>query len=200
MRVVRKISPLLESSKLRHAPVVIRVVDFTEAAAKEFAVDMARAHETGQPVIPIIIDSYGGQVYSLMAMISEIRHAELPIATIIEGKAMSCGAILSTFGTKGMRYMDPDATLMIHDVSSFAWGKVEEFKASAAEVERLNQKVYRMMAANCGKPSDYFLKLVYEKKHADWYLDAKEAVKHGIVNHVRVPKLEVETTVTFALR
>ena len=54
--------------------------------------------------------------------------------------------------------MDPDATMMIHDVSSMGWGKVEEIKADAAETERLNQKLYKMMAENCGHPPDYFFR------------------------------------------
>ena len=70
-------------------PVVIRVRKFTEDSAKEFSELMCKAQNTGQPVIPVIIDSYGGQVYSLMSMISDIRHATLPVATIIQGKAMS---------------------------------------------------------------------------------------------------------------
>ena len=53
---------------------------------------------------------------------------------------MSCGAILFSFGVDGMRYMDPDATVMIHDVSSMGWGKVEEIKADAKEVERLKSE------------------------------------------------------------
>jgi ATP-dependent protease ClpP protease subunit len=52
--------------------------------------------------------------------------------------------------------MDPDATVMIHDVSSMGWGKVEEIKADAKEVERLNQKVYKMMAKNCGHDEELF--------------------------------------------
>ena len=67
-----------------------------------------------------------------MAMISAIKHSELPVSTIVEGKAMSCGAILFSFGEQGLRFMDPDATLMIHDVSSMEYGKVEEIKASAS--------------------------------------------------------------------
>ena len=45
-----------------------------------------------------------------------------------------------------------------HDVASFAFGKVEELKADARESDRLNKKLYTMMARNCGKPDDYFLK------------------------------------------
>ena len=51
-----------------------------------------------------------------MTMISAIKNSEIPVATIVEGKAMSCGAVLLTFGEDGMRFADPDATVMIHDV------------------------------------------------------------------------------------
>jgi ATP-dependent Clp protease protease subunit len=112
---------------------------------------------------------------------------------------MSCGAILFSFGAEGMRYMDPDATLMIHDVSSFAMGKVEELKADAREADRLNKKVYEMMARNCGKPSDYFLKLVHEKGHADWYLDAQEAKGHNLVNELRLPTLTCKIELQYIL-
>jgi ATP-dependent Clp protease protease subunit len=130
-----------------------------------------------------------------MAMISAIKHAELPVATIIEGKAMSCGAILFSFGTQGYRFMDPDATLMIHDVSSMDMGKVEELKAGALEADRLNTIVYHMMAQNCGKKDDYFLKIVDKKKHADWFLNAAETKKHGLANHLRIPKISIKISV-----
>jgi ATP-dependent Clp protease protease subunit len=126
-----------------------------------------------------------------MTMIAAIRNAELPVATIVEGKAMSCGAILFSFGAEGLRFMDPDATVMIHDVSSMAWGKIEELKSSVSEAERLNQKIYTMMARNCGKKDDYFLKLVEKKKQADWFLDAEEAKTHGLANQLRLPNLRI---------
>ena len=197
MKIFFKKSNLLKESELYRYPITIRVDEFTPKGAKEFASKMEAAHNTGQPVIPIVVDSYGGQVYSLMAMIAQIQNADKPVATIIEGKAMSCGAILSTFGEKGMRYMDPNATVMIHDVSSMGRGKVEEIKADAKETERLNKIVYEMMAKNCGKKKNYFLDLVHEKSHADWYLDANECLEHNIVQHLTLPKLEVTVDVNF---
>jgi len=198
MNVIRYFSPLLKEPKLiDDLPVVIRVRKFDEAAAKTFSDTMANAQNTGQPIVPVIIDSYGGQVYSLMSMISDIKHSRIPVATITQGKAMSCGAILFSFGTEGHRYMDPDATMMIHDVSSMGWGKVEELKADAEETERLNQKVYRMMAKNCGQKEDHFLNIVHDKSHADWYLDAKECRKHNMANHLHIPELKIKAAVTF---
>ena len=195
MKWTTKISSLVKEFELRKNPVIITVNKFDEKSAKEFQQQVSLAHNTGQQVIPVVIDSYGGQVYSLMSMISAIKHAEIPIATIVEGKAMSCGAILFSFGEQGLRFMDPDATVMIHDVSSMEHGKVEEIKASADETERLNQKVYTMMARNCGKKDDYFLKKVHAKGHADWFLDASECKKHGLANQLRIPKLSISVSV-----
>jgi ATP-dependent Clp protease protease subunit len=199
MKWTSEISSLIKEVELRKNPVIIRVNKFDEKAAKDFQDQMSIAHNTGQKVIPVVIDSYGGQVYSLMSMISAIKHSEIPVATIVEGKAMSCGAVLFTFGEEGLRFMDPHATVMIHDVSSMELGKVEELKASAAEADRLNDKIYTMMARNCGKKDDYFLKIVDKKKHADWFLDAVEAKKHGIANQIRVPKLEIGIDVKIEL-
>ena len=189
MRWKFKQSPLIKEIELHNTAVIVRVNKFDEDSAKEFSNKVAMAHNTGQTVIPVVIDSYGGQVLS---MISAIKHAELPIATIIEGKAMSCGALLFSFGEEGLRFMDPDATVMIHDVASGQHGKVEEVKASAAESERLNQKVYTMMARNCGKK-------VHEKGHADWFLDANECKKIGLANQLRVPTLNISIDVNIDL-
>jgi ATP-dependent Clp protease, protease subunit len=199
MKYTFNASPLLKEYELRRNPVIIRVNKFDEESANKFVSEMATAHNTGQKVIPIILDSFGGSCYSLMTMIAAIKDAELPVATIVEGKAMSCGAILFSFGQEGLRFMDPNATLMIHDVSSGDWGKIEELKASVGEAERLNQKVYTMMARNCGKKDDYFLKLVEKKKQADWFLDAEEAVKHNLANQVRLPSMRISIDVNIEM-
>jgi ATP-dependent Clp protease protease subunit len=195
MHYTTEVSSLIREVELKHSPIIIRVNKFDEDSAKDFSMKMAMAHNTGQKVIPVVIDSYGGQVYALMTMISAIKHSELPIATIVEGKAMSCGAVLLTFGEQGMRFADPDATVMIHDVSSGAFGKIEEMKADVKEAERLDEKIYTMMARNCGKKDDYFKKKIFGKKHADWFMDAAEAKRHGIVNNVRVPKFNIGVSV-----
>jgi|TARA_R110002020_G_scaffold345392_1_gene559385 ATP-dependent Clp protease protease subunit len=202
MNIIYTPSPLLKEVKFRSEslPVIIRVNKFDEKAAEDFSKAVARAQNTGQPVLPIIIDSYGGQVYSLMSMISDIQYSRIPVATIVQGKAMSCGAILFSFGTEGRRYMDPDATVMIHDVSSMGWGKVEEIKTNAQEVERLNQKVYKMMAQNCGHDENYFLDIVHEKGHADWFLDAKECRRHKLANKLRIPEMKIGVKVQFEFK
>ena len=198
MHILKTFSPLLkERALIDDLPIVARINKFDEPTAKAFSSVVSKAQNTGQPVLPVIIDSYGGQVYSLMSMISNIKNSRIPVATIIEGKAMSCGAILFSFGQEGMRFVDPDATVMIHEVSSMSWGKVEEIKVSAEETDRLNKKIFEMMAENCGHHKDYFLDIVHDKGHADWFLDPNECLKHNLANHIHIPELKIETRVSF---
>ena len=199
MFVKKTISNQLKDAEIRKDPVIIRVNSFDEESAAKFIRQVGEAHNTGQPIIPIVIDSYGGQVYSLMAMISAIKNSELPVATIVEGKAMSCGALLFSFGTEGHRYMDPYATVMIHDVSAGAIGKIEELKANSEEANRLNEQVFKMMAQNIGKSDKYFLKRIHEKGHADWYLPPEECKKINLANHLRVPVLNIKINVEMEL-
>ena len=199
MHYITEISDKIKDIELRQNPVIITVNDFTEESAQNFHAEMCLAHNSGQKVIPVEIDSYGGQVYALMSMIGAIKNARLPVATIVQGKAMSCGAILASFGSDGLRFMDKDATLMIHDVSSYAVGKIEELKADAREAERLNTKVYTMMARNCGKPDDYFTKIIHDKGHSDWFLEAEEAKEHKLIDHIRIPEMIIKVSVDIDL-
>ena len=195
MKIIRNLSKLLKDTDLKKEPVVVHVNKFDDDAVKKFNQEMSDAHNTGQKIIPIVINSPGGHVYSLMSMIDTIKSAELPVATISMGKSMSCGAILLTFGTEGYRFAAPNSTVMIHDVSSGTMGKIEELKTDVKEAERLGNIVFKMMAQNCGKPDDYFKNLIHEIGHADLYINAEDAKKHGIVNHIRVPKFIVNVSV-----
>lgn len=199
IRTSYNIDSCLDDYDVRIEPKVIWVTKFDEDSAKQFAMDMNQAHNTGQAIIPVIVDSYGGEVYSLLSMISEINAAELPVATIVKGKAMSCGSFLAAAGTAGYRYCDPEATYMIHEVSSMAWGKTEEVKSDAAETDRLNNRVFKILDQKCGQSAGYFLDMVHQKKHADWYLSAMAAKRQKLVDHIKLPKLNVKISVDWEL-
>ena len=189
MNVITRVSPLIKECELRLPPIVIRVNKFNEESAKEFSQQMSMAQSTGQTVVPVIIDSYGGQVYALMTMIDAIISSRIPVATICEGKAMSCGAVLLTCGKEGMRYAGQHSTIMIHEVASGGVGKIEEIKADVKEAERLNEKIFKIMANNIGKDANFFVDEIHNKKHADWFLDQDEAKEMNIVNHIRIPEM-----------
>ncbi len=185
---IRKIEDLID------LPQTVTVNKFTEDSAKTFRDDFQKAEVTGQKIIPIIIDSYGGEIYSLLSMIDVIKASKLPVATIVTGKAMSCGSILFSCGVEGYRFIGTNATVMIHEVSNCTYGKLKEIQVDVKEAERLNTLIFKILANNIGKEDDYFSKIIHDKNHADWYLDAKECQVLNLANHIRLPSFKVEIT------
>jgi len=173
-------------------PVTLYVNSFNEEAVVKFKKDMELAQNTGQEVIPIVIDSYGGHVYSLLAMIDIIEQCPRTVATIGLGKMMSCGSVLLSCGEEGYRFAPSNSTVMIHDVSSWTAGKNEEIQSSAAQTDKLNKKIFEIMAVNCGHEKSYFLNKLFQKHHAEWYLSAKEAKKENIIQHIKIPSFNIE--------
>ena len=182
------------------APLTIYVNEFDEESVAKFKKDMEAAQNTGQDVIPIVIDSYGGYVYSLLAMIDIIQQCPTTVATIGLGKMMSCGSVLLTCGCEGYRYASPNSTVMIHDVSSWAGGKNEEIQSSAAQTNKLKKKIFEIMAKNCGHEKSYFLDKLFQKHHAEWYLSSAEAKKENIIQNIKVPSfnIDIKVDVTWA--
>ena len=173
-------------------PVIIRVNEFDEEDLEKFEKNLDEAHATGQPVIPIVIDSFGGSSYGCLGFIAAIESCVVPVATILTSKAMSAGAILFSFGTEGYRFMHPHASVMIHDVGAGTFVKVEEIKADAKHIDELNNSIYKRMSKQLGHPQEYIGDLIRENKHADWFLTSKECKKHNIANHLKIPKFEIE--------
>lgn len=192
------VDPLIKvkTCELLTEPVIVCVQKFDNEGVMKFRQEMENAHQTGQPIIPIIIDSYGGSVYGCLDMVSLVKNSKLPVHTVLTGKAMSAGAILFGMGQK--RYMAEHATIMLHDASSVVWGKNEEVKADAKELDRLNKLIFGLLSENCGQKSDYFLKHLHEKGHADWYLNSKESKKHKLCTDIGIPELKVEVKVVYS--
>lgn len=193
------VDPRLATVPQKHLrPVVIRVQDFDEADVLAFTKQVSRALETGQPVLPIVVDSYGGEAYGVLGMLSVLDQCPLPVITLCESKAMSAGALLFALGEE--RYVAPTATLMIHDIATHHDGKLEDIKADAEETGRLQEILYRRIAQTCGKPATYFLDLIDAAKHADRYFSAQDAKKHGLATHIGLPSFHTVASVTHTLR
>jgi ATP-dependent Clp protease protease subunit len=199
VKTIVKIDPLLNFEDLEEnlkLPVVIRVNDFDDENVNQFEEEMSEAHQTGQPIIPIVIHSGGGNVYGLLSMMSAIDHSKLPVATILAGTAMSAAAVLFAYGDIGHRYMDPHAYIMLHEAWEEANGKVEDLKADVKHLERLNSRVYKRLAQHIGfKEEDHLLKLLHKKRRVDHYLDAEEAKRHHLTDHLYIPSFNVEVKV-----
>lgn len=145
-----------------------------------------------QPIIPIIIDCYGGEVYSLFGMISIIRGSEKQICTMVDSKAMSAAAILLSCGSKGLRFAGEYAHIMVHEVLTGSGNtKVSDVNIDTNHALSMNKQIFSILDKNCNKGNGYFSKLITSNKNSNLYLTAKEAKKHGIVDHIDTPRLGI---------
>lgn len=175
------------------------VVNAFEAyTLSKFMEDCSNALKTGQQFLPVVIDSYGGSVHTLLAMVDFLESVEVPVITVSQGKSMSAGAVLFSCGEE--RYISKTSTIMIHEVSSACWGKNVEFQNSAKETERLNDLIFSMMDKNTGKPERYWKNLIHENGHADLFLTASDAIKHGLATCIGIPYIETSIEVKKKIR
>lgn len=170
-------------------PVVARVNDFSEDGHSSLSDAINSAITARQPVLLVEIDSYGGDAYSVMAMVDLLDAAKrmMTVCTYTSGKAMSCGSLLLASGTRGYRFAGPHATVMIHRISASISGDEAMVSAHSRETSRVNKQFFGLMDRLAGKKTSYFERQLKMKAGADWYLSPKDAKRHGLVDHIRTP-------------
>lgn len=168
----------------------VYVTAFDDAAVKDFYINVSKLESNPEvKIIPIIINSYGGQVYSLLAMLDILSGVTKPICTVAIGKAMSCGSVLLAAGTPGYRYVAENAHVMIHEVSSGTWGKTTEVKEDVKNTAKLNDILLTKLAQLCGKKDKkFFHKEIKKRTNLDWFLNDKECKKLGLVDVIGMPR------------
>jgi len=174
----------------------IWVHEFNEKSARRFRQDVmeAAAVDADKPLI-INIDSYGGSVDALALMIETIDEvrATHKFITVCRGKAMSCGAILLSYGD--IRYCGESSRTLVHNVSSVARGDVYEILADSAETERLNRRFNGLLARCCNMTYDELQKKIRAATNGkEICMDAEESMEFGLVDQVGLPMLISETT------
>jgi ATP-dependent Clp protease protease subunit len=170
-------------------PRSVWVTDFNTDSIRKFYDDFVDIE--ADPIIeivPIFINSYGGQVYSLIAKRDLIKSSNKPVATICLGKAMSCGASLLAAGTKGLRFASPDSRILIHQISSMTLGKASDIKEDAAQIQALNEMMLKNLSEDTGMSVGKLKREIKNRDNADWTLSAEEAKKWGLIDHIGVPR------------
>lgn len=130
--------------------------------------------------IKFYINSPGGSVYAGLAIYDTMQHLKCDIATYGMGLQASMGAFLLSSGTKGKRYLLPNATVMIHQPSGGSQGKISDIEIDFKEGLRVKKRLTEILAKNCGKTVEQ----VEKDQDRDYWMSAEEAKKYGLVDEV----------------
>lgn len=101
--------------------------------------------------IYLYINSPGESVTAGMAIYDTMKHVKCDVSTIGMGLAASMGAFLLSGGTKGKRFIMPNAEVMIHQPSGGAKGQATEILIVAKNIERTRERLNRILSENTGR-------------------------------------------------
>jgi ATP-dependent Clp protease protease subunit len=130
--------------------------------------------------INMYINSPGGVIYAGLAIYDTMQMISNPISTVAVGVTASFGTVLLTAGTKGLRYALPNATIHMHQPLGGAQGQATDIEIQAKQILRLKSLLLGIMAKHTGQP----LEVIERDSDRDYYLEAKQAVEYGLVDHV----------------
>lgn len=130
--------------------------------------------------IQMYINSPGGSIYAGTAIRDVMNFIKPEIVTIGMGICASMGSILLTSGTKGKRFLLPDARVMIHQASAGASGTVTQIEDSYKETRALNERMIDILTESSGKPREK----VAQDCLRDFFMSGEEAVEYGLVDRI----------------
>lgn len=130
--------------------------------------------------IHLYINSPGGYVTSGFAIYDCIKSLKSDVSTICTGFAASMGSIILSAGTKGKRFIQPHARVMIHQPSGGARGQASDIEITAKEIIKTKELSAEILANNCGQS---FEKIIKDFNRDHW-MGADESVTYGIVDSI----------------
>jgi ATP-dependent Clp protease protease subunit len=130
--------------------------------------------------IKLIINSFGGEVYSGLALIDVIDNSTTPIYTICHGSAMSMALIVYIAGHQ--RYASKNATFMYHEAAYPADGKIIHHKQELKEVERIDKICDDYLLSKTLFTEEQLSNI--KKIQGEWYFDVETALKLDVVNEI----------------
>lgn len=132
--------------------------------------------------ISIYINSPGGSITAGMAIHDTMKYIKCDVSTICMGMAASMGAFLLASGTKGKRFVLPNAEVMIHQplISGGLSGQATDIKIHSDHLIRTREKLNMLLSNYTGQPYDR----VCLDTERDNYMTAEQAVKYGLADKV----------------
>jgi ATP-dependent Clp protease protease subunit len=126
------------------------------------------------------INSPGGVVTAGLSIYDTMNYVRCDIATVCLGQACSMGSFLLMAGTKGKRFILPQARVMIHQPSGGAQGQATDIEIQAREILKVRERLNKISAERTGQP----LKVIEDAMERDKFMSAQEALEFGIVDEV----------------
>ena len=145
------------------------------------------AAEDSERDIYLYINSPGGSITAGMAIYDTMQFVPNDIVTVGIGMAASMGQFLLSAGTKGKRYITPNARVLLHQPSGGFGGTSSDIQTQAQLIIDMKNRLAKITADATGKTVDQ----VNADGDRDRWFNADEALEYGFVDHIRASAADV---------
>jgi ATP-dependent Clp protease, protease subunit len=141
---------------------------------------LALEEENPEKDIFLYINSYGGSVIDLLAIIDCLDNLACDVWTIGIGVCASSGAVLLSAGTPGKRYCYEHTRILLHEVSNTVKGTVSDLDIRMQETRTLQQILYEVISKRTGQT----IEKIQEDLKKDYWMAAQEGQNYGLIDYV----------------
>ena len=145
------------------------------------------AAEDPEKDIFLYVNSPGGSITAGMAIYDTMQFVPNDIVTVGIGMAASMGQLLLTAGTKGKRYITPNARVLLHQPHGGFGGTASDIQTQAQLILDMKRRLAEITAAQTGKSVEQ----INADGDRDRWFNAQEALEYGFVDHIRESALDV---------
>ncbi|WP_200936859.1 ATP-dependent Clp protease proteolytic subunit [Leifsonia sp. Root112D2] len=161
----------------------VRDENANEIAAKLLLLAAEDPHKD----ISLYVNSPGGSITAGMAIYDTMQFVPNDIVTVGIGMAASMGQLLLTAGTKGKRFITPNARVLLHQPHGGFGGTASDIQTQAQLILDMKKRLAEITAAQTGKSVEQ----INADGDRDRWFTAKEALEYGFVDHIRETALDV---------
>lgn len=163
---------------------ILTVGEINDASAAAFtsAVRVHRRESNGP--LTIYINSPGGSVTAGMSMYNTLKASGCEVTTVATGMAASMGAfLLAAAGTKGKRWAQPDAKILIHQPLGGTSGQASDMKIHVQNILNVRDHLNRILAECTGQT----VEKIEADTERDNIMDAETALAYGLIDRIGDP-------------
>jgi ATP-dependent Clp protease protease subunit len=136
--------------------------------------------ENPKKEISMYINSPGGVVTAGMAIYDTMQYIRPAVSTLCIGQAASMGSLLLTAGEKDMRFVLPNARIMVHQPSGGFSGQASDIERHAQEILDMRARLNKIYVKHTGQT----LRKIEDALERDTFMTAEQAQEFGLVDKV----------------
>ncbi len=137
-------------------------------------------NESSTKDITLYIHSPGGHVTAGLAIYDTMQYIKPDVSTVCLGMAASMAALLLAGGSKGKRFILPNAEVMIHQPLGGTEGQASDIRIHADHIIKTKDRLNDILA----KHTDQKLEKIEKDTDRDNFLTAEDSVKYGLVDKI----------------